>query len=93
MFKPLHVWSSKEAIGNEEKKMVQNLKWATAHLSIGEARALGARHSTSVRRGMGARRGRWFTGRDAATRPAGRPGRGLCVQAGPSWCTVHLAQF
>ena len=33
------------------------------------------------------------TGHDVATRPAGRPGRGLCVQAGPSWCTVHLAQF
>ena len=26
-------------------------------------------------------------------RPAGRPGRGLGAQAGPSWCTVHLAQF
>ena len=46
MFKPLHVWSSKEATGNEGKKMVQNLKWATAHLSIGYAlgaRALGVR--------------------------------------------------
>ena len=28
-------WSSKEATGNEKKKMVQNLRWATAPLSIG----------------------------------------------------------
>ena len=31
---------------NEKKKMVQNLKWATAHLS----RRLGARHSDTARR-------------------------------------------
>ena len=25
--------------------------------------------------------------------PASRSGRGLCAQAGPIWCTMHLVQF
>ena len=45
---------------NIEKKMVQNLKWATAHLSSRLGVGLGARHSDTARR-RGARHagGRW----------------------------------
>ena len=102
MFKPLHVWSSKEATRNEEKKKrgVQNLKWATAHLSrrLGAGRA---RHAGGARRlghGTGARgvrqvgvgrgrqaRGTWQGRHGRAARALGvRPGRAVGQQA------VHL---
>ena len=68
MFKLLHVWSSKEATGNEEKKKKKFAEpgWATTHLSIRlGARALGgtgARQAGAGRgraRGLGVLLGQW----------------------------------
>ena len=48
---------------------------------------LGAQHDTGSRRGAARARagGSRRAGHGAATRPAGRPGRGLCALAGPNW--------
>ena len=57
MFKPLHVWSSKEATENEEKKKkFAEPGWATAHLSIrlGGARRLARRRMRRARGRSGA---------------------------------------
>ena len=40
-----------------EKKKVQNLKWATAHLSRRLGAGLGARHSDTARKRAGGARG------------------------------------
>ena len=69
----------KKIIYNEKRKfffMVQNLKWATAHLSRTLGAGLGARHSDTTRR-PGARHGAGRMGALARGRQAsGRWGAG-----------------
>ena len=59
VFKLLHVEVARKA--TDGKKMVQTLKWATAHLSI----RLGARHKGAGRAGWGAGRRHARHGPDA----------------------------
>ena len=64
-------------------------KWAGLYCNIATAPVTWRRPDA----GAAGAQGPAGVGYDAATRPVERPGRGLCAQAGPSWCTVHLTQF
>ena len=93
MFKQLHVWSSKEATGNEEKKPSVELEmgycpfehWLgrTRRLGAGRRRALGRGRAGVGSRGRG-RSARGSSGREAGVRGARAAGRA----AGPAGCAL-----
>ena len=68
----------KKIIYNEKRKkfLVQNLKWATAHLSRRLGSGLGSRHSDTARRCAGGARGTQAQRRRHGRAGAGRAGTG-----------------
>ena len=65
-----------------KKQMVQNLKWATAHLSRRLGAGLGARYSDTARRLAGGARGTQARRRRHGRAGAGRAGAGHAGRAG-----------